>query len=146
MPRLRDRIDDWAYRHRRALAVVIAIVLGLLMIWRVYQDLDRALAQTPEPAIVTNVSIRWDRDRLLLDWQGRGYVCAKLIGGDRLATYVENGCAYDEARLILPTTGVDSDYAPQLRDAIELRDGGGVIVVVPIPPRVVLPIVVAATP
>lgn len=131
------RVDWWYWAKIAAFFLAVFAVLAFLVHTR------PAWAQTPEPAIVTNVSIQWDGDRLLLDWQGRGYVCARIVGGGRLPTYLENGCAYDEARLVLPTTGVSADYAPQLREAIELRDGNGVIVNVPIPPRAVLPIVLA---
>jgi hypothetical protein len=102
-----------------------------------------APAESQQPALTAT----WKDSRALtVSWQAPEPVCIWLIGGNRHDTPLPATCA-SSGLVELPTGGVSADYAPQLREAIELRNTNSQTVVrLAVPARewrVILPIVAA---
>jgi hypothetical protein len=85
----------------------------------------------------------WSPAGLRVVWDGApADTCLYLVGGGLRDAWLDCGASGD---VVLPSGGVDTDYAPQLRTALELRRPGGAVARVAVPERVwrqILPIVV----
>jgi hypothetical protein len=122
------------------LGIIFAAYLTVGPRW-ICKSIDNISAQQPA------LTATWKDSRVLsVSWQAAEPVCIWLIGGNRLDTPRPIQCAASGV-IELPTGGVSADYAPQLREAIELRNTNSQTVVrLAVPARewrVILPIVAA---
>lgn len=131
-------MDDWPAIRRRALAFLVGIVVGavLLVLWP-----ELVGGQSAAPYVRAS----WQGQQLLVEFAGAG--CLYLVGGGRGDALIEqagqNFCN-TSGSVLLPTGGISADYAPQLRTHVVLLQNRTTLASAPIPPRIVrLPIIVA---